>query len=217
MGTYSNIRNVRHTNLVKLICSCSETELGALVLPYMPNGSLEKWLYSENYCLNLFQRVSIMVDVASALEYLHHGLPDPVVHCDLNPSNVLLDNDMVAHVGDFGIAKILTHKRPATRSITLGTLGYVAPGKKPTDDMFSGELTLRQWVTSSISNKIMEVIDRKLLKTEDGGHAIATNCNLLAIFKLGLECSRELPEERIDIKEVVIKLDQIKWQMTNGN
>ncbi|KAL6331768.1 hypothetical protein AAG906_020107 [Vitis piasezkii] len=237
------LRNVRHRNLVKLICSCSETELGALVLPYMPNGSLEKWLYSENYCLNLFQRVSIMVDVASALEYLHHGLPDPVVHCDLNPSNVLLDNDMVAHVGDFGIAKILTHKRPATRSITLGTLGYVAPehgmrgrvstrtdvysygimllgmltGKKPTDDMFSGELTLRQWVTSSISNKIMEVIDRKLLKTEDGGHAIATNCNLLAIFKLGLECSRELPQERIDIKEVVIKLDQIKWQMTNGN
>ena len=123
------LRNVRHTNLVKLICSCSETELGALVLPYMPNGSLEKWLYSENYCLNLFQRVSIMVDVASALEYLHHGLPDPVVHCDLNPSNVLLDNDMVAHVGDFGIAKILTHKRPATPSITLGTLGYVAPGK----------------------------------------------------------------------------------------
>ncbi|RVW79671.1 Receptor kinase-like protein Xa21 [Vitis vinifera] len=184
-----------------------------------------------------------MVDVASALEYLHHGLPDPVVHCDLNPSNVLLDNDMVAHVGDFGMAKILTHKRPATRSITLGTLGYIVPehgmrgrvstrtdvysygimllgmltGKKPTDDMFSGELTLRQWVTSSISNKIMGVIDCKLLKTEDGGHAIATNCNLLAIFKLGLACSRELPEERIDIKEVVIKLDQIKWQMANGN
>ena len=69
-----------------------------------------------------------MIDVASALEYLHNDQSESVVHCDLKPSNILLDEDMVAHVGDFGIAKILTENRDATQTKTLGTLGYIAPG-----------------------------------------------------------------------------------------
>ena len=123
------LARVRHRNLVKVISSCSNPELRALVLQYMPNGSLEKWLYSFNYCLSLFQRVSIMLDVALALEYLHHDQSEPVVHCDLKPSNVLLDDQMVAHVGDFGIAKILVENKTATQTKTLGTFGYIAPGK----------------------------------------------------------------------------------------
>ena len=70
-----------------------------------------------------------MFDVALALEYLHHGQSEPVVHCDLKPINVLLDDEMVAHVGDFGIAKILVENRTATQTETLGTLGYIVPGK----------------------------------------------------------------------------------------
>ena len=77
-------------------------EFRVLVLQYMSNGSLEKWLYSHNYCLNLVQRVSIMVDVALVLDYLHNGQSESVVHCDLKPNN----KDMLVHVGDFGIAKI---------------------------------------------------------------------------------------------------------------
>ena len=121
------LARVRHRNLVKVISSCSNPELRALVLQYMPNGSLEKWLYSFNYYLSLFQRVSIMLDVALALEYLHNGQFEPVVHCDLKPSNVLLDDEMVAHVADF--AKILAENKTATQTKTLGTLGYIAPGK----------------------------------------------------------------------------------------
>ncbi|RXH94210.1 hypothetical protein DVH24_023894 [Malus domestica] len=122
-------RAIRHRNLVKVITTCSSPEVRALVLQYMSNGSLEEWLYSRNYCLNLFQRVSLLVDVASALEYLHQGQLEPVVHCDLKPSNILLDEDMVAHVGDFGLAKILAGNKDATQTRTLGTLGYVVPGK----------------------------------------------------------------------------------------
>ena len=121
------LREIRHRNLVKVISTCTNLEFRALLLQYMSNGSLENWLYSHNYCLNLAQRVNIMVDVASALEYLHNGndKSESMVHCDLKPSNILLDEDMVAHVGDFGIAKILVN---ATQTKTLGTLGYIAPG-----------------------------------------------------------------------------------------
>ncbi|KAF8035546.1 hypothetical protein BT93_C1546 [Corymbia citriodora subsp. variegata] len=119
---------IRHRNLVKVITSCTNADLRALVLQYMPNGSLEKWLYSNNYNLGIHQRVKIMVDVAMALDYLHHGQPEPIVHCDLKPSNVLLNEDLVAQVCDFGITKILAENKVETHTGTLGTIGYIAPG-----------------------------------------------------------------------------------------
>ena len=70
-----------------------------------------------------------MLDVALALEYLHHGQSELVVHCDLKPRNVLLDDEMVPHVSDFGIAKILDENKTATQTKTPGTLGYITPGK----------------------------------------------------------------------------------------
>ena len=85
--------------------------------------------------------------------------------------------------------------------------------KKPTDDMFVGELSLRQWVKASIPYKIMDVIDGNLLRTEQGQDAIAAQGDVLAIMELGLECSRALPAKRIDIKDVIIKLNKIKLQM----
>ncbi|KAF8665228.1 hypothetical protein HU200_054124 [Digitaria exilis] len=101
---------------------------------------LESWLHqdandhqAEQRYLNLYDRVTILLDVAYALDYLHcHGL-EPVVHCDLKSSNVLLDADMVAHVGDFGPAKILVERssslQQSTSSMGLrGTIGYAAPG-----------------------------------------------------------------------------------------
>ncbi|KAL0323379.1 UNVERIFIED_CONTAM: putative LRR receptor-like serine/threonine-protein kinase [Sesamum angustifolium] len=102
------LSTIRHRNLIKIIGCCSNPDFKALVLEYMPNGSLEKWLYSHNCFLDLVQRLNIAIDVASALEYLHLGYTFPIVHCDLKPSNVLLDKDMTAHVGDFGIAKIFS-------------------------------------------------------------------------------------------------------------
>ena len=93
--------------------------------------SLEKWLYSHNHFLDILQRLNIMIDVASALEYLHHGHTTPVVHCDLKPSNVLLDEDMGGHLGDFGIAKLLGEENSVIQTMTLATIGYMAPGNAP--------------------------------------------------------------------------------------
>ncbi|KAL6330185.1 hypothetical protein AAG906_040106 [Vitis piasezkii] len=206
------MRNIRHRNLAKIISSCSNLDFKALVLEYMPNESLEKWLYSHNYCLDFIRRLKIMIDVASGLEYLHHDYSNPVVHCDLKPSNVLLDDDMVAHISDFGIAKLLMGSEFMKRTKTLGTIGYMASGKlwdhidgnfvrkKPTDEIFMEELTLKSWVESS-ANNIMEFC----LKTS----------LFSSIMTLALDCTIEPPEKRINMKDVVARLKKILNQIVD--
>ncbi|XP_059431342.1 probable LRR receptor-like serine/threonine-protein kinase At3g47570 isoform X1 [Corylus avellana] len=234
------LQTIRHRNLVKVISTCSNLEFRALVLQYIPNGNLERWLYSHNYCLNLLQRVNIMIDIASVLDYLHYGQSEPVVHCDLKPTNILLDDDMVAHVADFGIAKILAENKDFIYTKTLGTLGYIAPEygfegkvlikcdvysygivllemitrKKPIDDMFVGGLTLRQWINESLPGRMMEVVDDSLLRIEHGRDIIAIESIFSSIIELGLKCSEELPDERINIKDVLLKLNKIKLALS---
>ncbi|KAJ8642806.1 hypothetical protein MRB53_004554 [Persea americana] len=138
------LRNVRHRNLLKIHTVCSSIDskgddFKALVLDYMANGNLDQWLHPcigeqhQSKNLSLIQRLNIAVDVASALNYLHNSCEKPIVHCDLKPSNILLDEDMNAHVGDFGLARFLSEATNScsenhtnSRSIK-GTIGYVAP------------------------------------------------------------------------------------------
>ncbi|KAK2984095.1 hypothetical protein RJ640_017714 [Escallonia rubra] len=88
--------------------------------------------------------------------------------------------------------------------------------KKPTDEMFTEQLSLRQWVKASLP-EVMAVVDIGLITSEDGGDITATDDNLLAIMELGLECSQDLPKERMNIKEVVLKLNKIKLQWVNSS
>ncbi|CAN6715856.1 unnamed protein product [Malus baccata var. baccata] len=138
------LRSIRHRNLLKIITVCSSIDnqgddFKSLVFEYMENGSLDAWLHpiddenSEMKRLNLVQRLNIAIDVASALDYLHHHCDTPIVHCDLKPSNVLLDEDMVAHVGDFGLARFLleasddpSHSQTMSTGLK-GSIGYIPP------------------------------------------------------------------------------------------
>ncbi|PHU19048.1 hypothetical protein BC332_10199 [Capsicum chinense] len=174
------LRSLHHRNLVKVITSCSNLDFKVLVLEYMPNGSLEKYLYSYNFFLDTKQRQSIMIDVACALEYLHHGCSLPVIHCDVKPSNVLRDEDMVAHLSDFGISKLLGEDQGELYTKTLATLGYIVleygldglvsakcdvysygvmlletlTRRKPNE--FEGDLRLKQWVSYSLPEAEVE-------------------------------------------------------------
>ncbi|XP_050872636.1 probable LRR receptor-like serine/threonine-protein kinase At3g47570 isoform X2 [Lathyrus oleraceus] len=229
------MRNLRHRNLVKIISSCSNLDFKSLVMEFMPNGSVDKWLYSNNYCLNFMQRLNIMIDVASALEYLHHGSPIPVVHCDLKPTNVLLDEDMVAHVSDFGIAKLMDEGQSKTHTDTLATIGYLAPEygsegivsirgdvysygimlleiftrRKPTDDIFVGDLSLKTWISGSLPNSILEVLDSNLIQQNGEQQMDKILTHMSSIFGLALNCCEHSPEARInmiDVKSTLIKI-----------
>jgi receptor kinase-like protein len=138
------LRNMRHRNLLKIVTACASidargNDFKAIVYDLMPNRSLEFWLHrgandqTKQRYLDLTERVTILLDVAYALDYLHCDGPAPVIHCDLKSSNVLLDADMVAHVGDFGLAKIIVEgssivPQSATSLGLRGTIGYAAPG-----------------------------------------------------------------------------------------
>ncbi|XP_024198478.2 probable LRR receptor-like serine/threonine-protein kinase At3g47570 [Rosa chinensis] len=138
------LKNIRHRNLVPIITACSSVDFRgndfkALVYEFMENGSLEEWLHpitgieDAPMTLSLIQRLDIAIDVACALDYLHNHCETPIVHCDLKPSNVLLDNDLIGHVADFGLARVLSrlpNNISANQSSSIGirgTVGYAAP------------------------------------------------------------------------------------------
>ncbi|KAM3393874.1 hypothetical protein P3S68_002875 [Capsicum galapagoense] len=230
------LHSLRHRNLVKVITSCSNLDFKALVLEYMPNGSLEKYLYSHNYFLDIKQRLSIMIDVACALEYLHHGCSLPVIHCDVKPSNVLLDEDMVAHLSDFGISKLLGEDQGDLYTKTLATLGYIAPEygleglvsskcdvysygvmlletftrRKPNE--FEGDLSLKKWVSYSLPDAVMDVVEANLVTTT--GKGLQKELDVVeSIMKVALDCCVESPARRTNIKDVVGMLQKIKIQL----
>uniref|UniRef100_A0A0D9YUY8 Receptor kinase-like protein Xa21 n=1 Tax=Oryza glumipatula TaxID=40148 RepID=A0A0D9YUY8_9ORYZ len=136
------LRSIQHRNLLPIITACSTVDsegnvFKALVYEFMPNGSLDRWLHKEgdgkfSKRLGVTHRINIAVNIADALDYLHHDCGRPTIHCDLKPSNILLDDDMTALLGDFGIARFYADPSTATvgtnSSIGIkGTIGYIAP------------------------------------------------------------------------------------------
>ncbi|GLJ15117.1 hypothetical protein SUGI_0247190 [Cryptomeria japonica] len=203
------LKKVRHRNLVRIITSCSNPEFKGLVYEFMPNGSLENNLYPERedgedeVCeLGLKTRLHIATDVALAMEYLHHDSSFKVVHCDLKPSNVLLDEDMTGHVTDFGIARLtgVTSTDSLTSTLSLkGSIGYIPPEyglvgrvstkgdvysfgilllemltrKRPTNEMFAGDLNLHK--DSVDERPTMREVTRMLqniIETLEGSHTL---------------------------------------------
>nr|CAB3457089.1 unnamed protein product [Digitaria exilis] len=155
------LKRIRHRNLMRIVTACSLPDFKALVLPFMANGSLERCLYAAAE-LSLVQRVNICSDIAEGMSYLHHHSPVKVIHCDLKPSNILINDDMTALVSDFGISRLVmsiggvantADVGASTANMLCGSIGYIPPeygyGSNPTTkgDVYSFGVLVLEMVT----------------------------------------------------------------------
>ncbi|KAH9742005.1 protein kinase domain-containing protein [Citrus sinensis] len=204
-----------HRNLVKLITSCSSLdsknmEFLALVYEFLSNGSLGDWIHGER--------------------------KNELVHSDLKPGNILLDEEMTAKVGDFGLARFLLERVDNQSSISsthvfMGSIGYVPPGERPstagdvysfgvmlleiftgmspTSESFAGEFNIVKWVESNLPENVLQVLDpelRQLMTSNESQTIQLHDCLITIIGSVGLSCTTESPGGRIGIREALRRL-----------
>ncbi|KAH6795801.1 hypothetical protein C2S51_036787 [Perilla frutescens var. frutescens] len=124
-----SISRTSHVNIVTLLGFCYEGNMRALVYEFMPNKSLDKFLGGNGDCfLDLKKLYEIAVGVAQGLQYLHTGCTTRIVHFDIKPQNILLDEEFCPKISDFGLAKLCKKKQSILSVMgTRGTIGYIAP------------------------------------------------------------------------------------------
>lgn len=226
---------VRHRNLVRIHGFYSSRNSKLLLMEFMANGSLEKHLHSEEKQCDLSweERSRIIVGITHALVYLHHNCVPPIVHRDLKPSNILLDEDMEAHIGDFGIAKLINsdasvdYSAASTSLNVQGSIGYMAPEcgfslkTSPKSDVYSYGVILLELITG------MRPTDSMFDDTTYGLTGWVQSCyphnvrevldkNLLKsweiledavvqVVEVALMCTRDIPDDRPTM-EVVLRI-----------
>ncbi|KAK1274756.1 putative leucine-rich repeat receptor-like serine/threonine-protein kinase [Acorus gramineus] len=200
------LKRTRHRNLIRIITACSRPD----------------------FKLDLVQVVGIVSDVAEGMAYLHHYSPVRVIHCDLKPSNVLLDEDMTAIIADFGIARLVLH----------GSVGYIAPeyglvrhpstqgdvysfgvliletvtGKRPTDTIFQEGSTLQEWVKGHYPDDLEAIIDDALLRMSPS----ISHCDevwrdvTVELIELGVTCTQYTPSLRPSMIEVAHEIGALR-------
>ena len=130
MNEIATIGRVHHINVVQLVGYCAQGSKRALVFDFMPNGSLEKYLFNREKMnsLNWDTKFDIAVGIARGIDYLHRGCDIQILHFDIKPHNILLDDNFTPKICDFGLAKSCSvEKEAVTLTAARGTIGYVAP------------------------------------------------------------------------------------------
>ncbi|XP_050203685.1 L-type lectin-domain containing receptor kinase V.9-like [Mercurialis annua] len=226
----ATIGRLRHPNLVRLLGYCRGKGELILVYDYMPNASLDKFIYKTEVTLSWNQRFKIIKDVASGLAYLHEEWVETIVHRDIKPSNVLLDGEFNGKLGDFGLARSCKRAQDPETTHLAGTLGYIAPelaknGKAtPSTDIYAyGVFCLevacgRRPVESRASPEEANLVDwvyrrwkeGKILSTADSKLQMDFEVEEVElVLKLGLLCSHPVAEVRPRISQVLLYLKGI--------
>ncbi|KAL5980867.1 hypothetical protein ACLOJK_028787 [Asimina triloba] len=123
----SVIGRTYHKNLVRLLGFCDEKKHRLLVYELMKGGSLSAFLFRTGEKPSWCQRAEIALGIARGLSYLHEECETQIIHCDIKPQNVLLDENNIAKIADFGLAKLLKKDQTRTCTNVRGTMGYMAP------------------------------------------------------------------------------------------
>ncbi|KAM3267892.1 hypothetical protein P3S67_031877 [Capsicum chacoense] len=123
------LMSIHHRNLISVVGYFVEATNIGIIYEYMPNGSLDKHISDRNpHPLTWEQRLQIALDAAQGLEYLHHGCQPPIIHRDIKPTNILLDDKFHAKLADFGLSRILpTEGATHVTTVVAGTPGYLDP------------------------------------------------------------------------------------------
>ncbi|KAI9402521.1 hypothetical protein POPTR_001G283204v4 [Populus trichocarpa] len=211
------ISRLRHRNLVQLIGWCHERRELLLVYEFMPHGSLDSHLFKQTSLLTWEVRYKIVQGLASGLLYLHEEWEQCVVHRDIKSSNIMLDSEFNAKLGDFGLARLVDHGKGSQTTVLAGTMGYMAPecamtgkasresdvysfgivaleiacGRKPINPKASNEdlVSMVQWVWELYGEgKLLEAVDPRLC-----GDFNKTQMERLMI--VGLSCAH--PDEHL--------------------
>ncbi|XP_022681466.1 L-type lectin-domain containing receptor kinase IV.2-like [Setaria italica] len=231
----TSIGRIRHRNLVQLLGYCRRKGELLLVYDYMPNGSLDKYLYTDDgdkSKLTWAQRLHIIKGVAAGLVYLHERWEKVVVHRDVKASNVLLDRDMNGQLGDFGLARLYDHGKDSQTTHVVGTMGYLSPelmrtGKaSPLTDVFAfgvflleltcGQKPIKENGQSGGGHVVLVdwVLQHwrngSLMETVDGRlHGEYDVEEAALVLKLGLLCSHPFADARPAMGQVVRYLDGV--------
>lgn len=226
MAEISSMGRLQHKNLVQMKGWCRKRTELLLVYDYMPNGSLNTWIFDKpKNVLGWEGRKKVLTDVAEGLNYLHHGWDKVVVHRDIKSSNVLLDLDMRGRLGDFGLAKLYTHGEEPGTTRVVGTLGYLAPelamlaSPNAASDVYSfgvvvlevacGRKPIETWQEREEDMVLVDLVrekytEGKLLDLADKRIKGEYNVEEMeAVLKLGLSCCHPDPQHRPTMKEVV--------------
>lgn len=225
LSEISSLGRVKHRNLVGLRGWCKKDKSHLiLVYDYMENGSLDHRVFDcdESKMLSCEDRIRILKQVASGLLYLHEGWEAKVLHRDIKASNVLLDREMNARLGDFGLARMHDHDKVAGTTRVVGTVGYMAPeivrsGRASTQtDVFGygvlilevmcgrrpievGKEALVDWVWQlSRRGELLTAVDQRLR-----GRREMDEEEVERVVHLGLLCAHQDPNSRPTMRQVV--------------
>ncbi|XP_006854585.3 G-type lectin S-receptor-like serine/threonine-protein kinase RLK1 [Amborella trichopoda] len=223
------IGRTHHKNLVQLLGFCDEGSHRLLVYEFMRNGSLAELLFNEENRPNWEDRVKMALDIARGLLYLHEECVTQIIHCDIKPQNILLDEFHTAKISDFGLAKLLTPDQTRTLTVARGTRGYEAPEwhrnvpvtakvdvysygamlmeiiccrKSLVVDVPEDEIILSEWVYKCFQDGCLE----KLITPEEL-EVREEKQRLERMVLVALWCKQEEPTLRPSMKTVVLMLE----------
>ncbi|KAI3743193.1 hypothetical protein L1987_60899 [Smallanthus sonchifolius] len=225
------IARTHHKNLVQLLGYCDEGEQRLLVYEYMSNGTLASFLFGDGRP-SWKQRSNIAIGIAKGLSYLHEECSTQVIHCDIKPQNILLDDYYNAKISDFGLAKLLMMNESRTNTGIRGTKGYVAP------EWFRNTSVTIKVDVYSFGVLLLEIIScRKSVKNNESGaeygeiltdwawdcyqdrildafvendmEAIDDYKKLTTFVMVGLWCVQENPSLRPTMRKVIQMLDGV--------
>lgn len=165
------IASVQHTNLVRILgYCCVQTGPRFIVYEFFPKGSLDKWIFHQKgsyNCLAWENRVRVAIDVARALSYLHHDCRSRILHLDVKPENILLDENFRGIVSDFGLSKLMGRDESKVVTTVRGTKGYLAPewllenGISEKSDVYSFGMVVLEMIGGRRNIRVLEKIEKE--------------------------------------------------------